>query len=723
MSRILIGVAWPYASGPIHVGHVVGSFLPGDVFARFHRLRGDEVLMVSGSDMHGTPITVKAEEEGTSPEKLAWHYHEIIAKSIKDLGITFDLYLTTEHPTHKEVARDFFETLYEKGHIYLKPMVLPYCPTDQRYLPDRYVEGTCPHCGFEEARGDQCDHGCGKLLDPQELIDPRCSSCGTSPEMREREHFFFRLSGFEDALKEYVRDKDHWRANVLNFTRNWLDSGLKDRPVSRDIDWGIEIPIPGHDDKRIYVWFEAFIGYYSMAVEWARQQGDPEKWREYWQDPSSRTYYFLGKDNIPFHTIFWPAVLMGVGDLNLPYDVPANEYMLLGGAILSKSRGVTVNLNDILQHYPPDALRYYLAARMPETRDSEFSWEDFAARNNNELVAAYGNLVHRVLTFTEKHFGEVPPGSAETDGEVLGDIRRIHSQVTEALGSCHFRDALGGVMSLARFGNRFFDAKAPWALVREDKDACGRVLHASLRLVKALAVLSNPFVPFSSERLWEMLGEPGGMTWDAAVEDVTPGQGLGTIAPLFDKIEAPWEAPEEASLLDVRVAVVDAVEDHPDADRLYVLQVALGEERRQLVAGLKGSYSRDELVGKKIVVLRNLKPARLRGVESRGMLLAAEHDGTVSLLIAPEGSQPGERVLGGPEAPELAFEDFRKLRLVVGQGLEGQVDIGGETVDGELADGRLGIVMVDSEGHATVLRAGEEPVSLDRDVPPGAEVK
>ena len=405
--RILVAVAWPYANGSIHIGQVAGAYLPPDIFARYHRMKGNDVLMVSGSDAHGTPVTLTAEEQGVSPEEVSGHYQGEFLDNWERLGISFDLFTSTHTPNHTQVAQDMFLKLYEGGYIYQDTMSQPYCETDLRFLADRYVTGRCPRCGFEGARGDQCDN-CGRTLDPQDLIDMSCRLCGNQPVIRETQHHFFKLGAFQDRLMEWVREQRHWKPNVRNFTIGYLESGLKDRAITRDIGWGVPVPLEGFEDKRIYVWFEAVIGYLSASKEWAQKEGDPDRWRDFWQG-DCRAYYFMGKDNIPFHTLIWPAMLMGYGELNLPYDVPANEYMNLEGFKLSTSRNWAIWLPDYLDRYGADPLRYVIAAGMPETSDSDFSWREYVRRNNDELVATYGNLVHRVLTMVHRNFeGAVP---------------------------------------------------------------------------------------------------------------------------------------------------------------------------------------------------------------------------------------------------------------------------------------------------------------------------
>ncbi|UCE75468.1 MAG: methionine--tRNA ligase [Methanomassiliicoccales archaeon] len=688
MARYLVGVAWPYANGPIHLGHVAGSLLPPDIFARYHRMCGDEVLMVSGSDEHGTPITVTAEKKGVSPEEIAQKFHKINSKAIEDLGISFDLYFETSHENHKKVVHDIFLRLLEKEHIYKKVMLSPFCSNCQKFLPDRYVEGECPHCGHGNARGDQCDE-CGRTLDPEELIEPLCKFCSSTPEMKETEHFFFKLSGFQGELERYVADKDHWRHNTKNFTKNWLESGLRDRAITRDIKWGVEIPLEGYDDKRIYVWFEAVIGYFSTSKEWARKTGNEEKWQDFWMNETCKHYYFLGKDNIPFHTIIWPAILMGYGGLNLPYDVPANEYLKWGGEQFSKSRGISISIPDILQKYDPDQVRYYLSINMPEIRDAEFTLEDFIRRNNDELVSTLGNFIHRTLSFTQKNYGEIPEAKELTqlDKEALEKIKTQVEEVSKLIEGCEFKKAIKSVMELAHFGNRYFDARAPWALLKENREECGTALNICCRIVKALCISMSPFLPFSADRLWDMMGYEGSVSelkWGEATSDIKAGQVLSRPTPLFKKLElkdveekAEEKKPEKEEeitidALKLRIGEIEHIEDHPNAEKLYIMKVNFGDEKRQLVAGLKTYYTKEEMQGRKIIVVMNLKPAKLRGIESKGMLLAAEDkSGIVSLLSPLSDEDVGVEVIGRESEPgnkkkQISFSEFQKIKLKVG---------------------------------------------------------
>jgi methionyl-tRNA synthetase len=540
--RIFIGVAWPYANGPLHLGHLAGCYLPADIFARYHRMRGNDVLMVSGSDSHGTPIMRTAEAEGVSPREIVEKYHATFLDSWERLGITFDQFTTTMTDNHREVVHELLLDLHAKGLIYPDTMKVAYSPDFSRFLPDRYVQGTCPHCQFPDARGDQCDN-CGRILDPIDLIDPAYRHEGQhyAVEIKDTEHLFFKLSDFEQRLLEWVRPQEHWRPNVRNFTRGFLEEGLKDRAVSRDIDWGIPVPIPGYEQKRIYVWIEAVTGYLSASKEWAAGTGNPEAWRPYWEDPTTRAYYFIGKDNIPFHTVIWPALLLGRGGLNLPYDVPANEFLTLEGKQLSTSRNWAVWVPDYLDRFPPDPLRYHLAASMPETSDSDFSWAEYVRRNNDELVATFGNLVHRVLTQVYRNFDQAVPDPGDLDepaNDLIAKAGAALVSVGASLDAVRIREALNGAMGLARDANRYIDAQAPWTQVKEDRPAAARSLYTSLHAISALSVMLHPFLPFSTQSLHEALGGSGRVEeagW--VITKPVPGTPIPQPAPLFAKLD------------------------------------------------------------------------------------------------------------------------------------------------------------------------------------------
>jgi methionyl-tRNA synthetase len=554
--RIFIGVAWPYANGPLHMGHIAGCYLAADIFARYHRMMGNEVLMVSGSDAHGTPITVRADQEGITPEQVLERYHPQFLETWQRLGISFDLFTSTHTENHQRVAQDVFKVLLDKGYIYTDTTLLAYCPQCQRFLPDRYVEGTCPHCGNDRARGDQCDN-CGRTLDPQDLVEPRCIHCRTTPEFRESEHFFLKLSAFQEPLMEWIRRQTHWRPNVLNSTRRFLEGGLKDRAITRDLLWGVPIPLEGYQGKRIYVWFEAVIGYLSAAMEWAQSTGQPDKWEDFWKDPSTRSYYFIGKDNIPFHSIIWPAMIMAYGQgLNLPYDVPANEFLSLESRKFSTSQNWAIWVPDYLEHYDPDPLRYALSINMPESSDSDFSWAEFVRRNNEELVATYGNLVNRVLSFTYRNFeGRVPPMADRdaADQEILDRARATLDSVSDSLYHTHFRAAISQAFALAQEANRYLDGKAPWRAIKTNREDAANALGVSLQVINCLKVALAPFLPFSSQSVHEFLGFDGRIEdekWDFQhlVAAIKPGSPLRQPRPLYTKLE-PQVAEEETQRL------------------------------------------------------------------------------------------------------------------------------------------------------------------------------
>lgn len=545
---ILVCVAWPYAKSSTHVGQIVGAYLPADTFARYHRMAGNHVLMVSGSDEHGTPILVDAEREGISPRAFVARYHRQICEVWNRLGMSWDLYTETGTENHYRITQDFFLTLYKKGYIFKDTMQSPYCPTDRRFLPDRYVEGTCPHCGFASARGDQCDN-CGRTLDPIDLINPRCRLCGSKErplEIRSTEHFFLDLPKLQEPLLAWLSEgKDHWRTNTLGFAMNWLKEGLRPRAITRDLDWGVPIPIEGYEDKRIYVWFDAVIGYFSASVEWAERQGPPQAWETWWvpgqTQPPVKSYYFIGKDNIPFHTIIWPAMLIGYGNRNLPYDVPANEFMTMSGAKASSSRGNVIWTRDVLDRYDADALRYYLSVTAPEGRDTDFTYEELIRRNNDELVATYGNAVHRTLTFLQSRFGGIvphPQALREADREILAELDGGFTVVGHNIAGCHFKDGINAAMAVARAANRYLDEQAPWKQIKVDRDAAGTTIYVMLQVLSGLRVLLCPYLPFSSQKLHEYLGFAGDVSTASWRPTTVPaGATLPVPAPLFPKLE------------------------------------------------------------------------------------------------------------------------------------------------------------------------------------------
>jgi methionyl-tRNA synthetase len=583
--KILVAPAWPYASGPRHIGHVAGFAVPADVFARYHRLRGNDVLVVSGTDEHGTPVMVAADSEGSSYEQTASRYNALIREDLRDLGITYDCFTRTTTRTHARVTRDIFRTLHEHGYLVERTTLGAFSASTGNTLPDRYIEGTCPICGFENARGDQCDN-CGNLLDPIDLKDPRSRIDGEPPVFRETSHLFLDLPAFADRLTEWLSTRTGWRPNVRNFSLEYVKK-LQPRPITRDLDWGVRIPVPPEyaerDDKRIYVWFDAVIGYLSASVEWAANRGTPDAWREWWQNPEARHYYFMGKDNIVFHTVIWPSMLLGYGgggelgagrgDLRLPTNVVASEYLTMEGRKFSASRGAPIYVRDFLSRYDPDPLRYYLTAAGPETQDTDFTWSEFVRRNNDELLATWGNLANRALTITHRTFGEVPPAGelAEEDRALLGSVSGGFASVGRSIEQARFKAALGEAMRLASLANGYVNDRAPWALVKNDRERAATVLHTTLRCVDSLKTMLTPFLPFTCQTLHGLLGyedtiagplefleiEEGGerhhvvLTGDYerwggswAPSELPAGQRLPEPRPLFRKLD-PGTADEE----------------------------------------------------------------------------------------------------------------------------------------------------------------------------------
>ena len=765
MERIFIGAAWPYVNGPQHIGHLAGCLLPADIFARYHRLKGDEVLMVSGSDMHGTPTTLRAEMEGVSPEALSTQYHLMNREAFQKLGLSFDLYTTTHTPVHEKTVQEIFLSLLEKRYLEKKTEDAAYCTKQERFLPDRYVTGTCPFCGNPSARGDECDV-CSRVLEPKDLKDAKCRLCGTPAIFRPSEQFYFTLPKLAEALKSYHDTvRDHWRPSVGAFTQNYLAAGLRPRAITRDIQWGVPIPLEGYESKRIYVWFEAVMGYLSASREWAILSGDPDRWKRFWaENEPGRMYNFLGKDNISFHTVLWPAILLAVGGLKLPYDVPANEFMNLGGSKLSKSRTdreeeTPVYLPDLLARFDPDVVRFYAAYHMPQNHDTEFNLEELSHERDQILADQWGNLVQRTLTLVERTFeGRVPapPPGWEAGASVTGPrLRQVHDALTEDLEGVRLKEALDRALELVRETNRTFHEGHPWSAPEPERR---RILYETLWTIKALSRYLSPFLPFSSDRLARMLGEEGGVSpgsWEDALVPPNPGTRLGKVEPLFPKemspererttgVPAGARAGTPASSrpgstpLEIRAGKVLRVEAHPRADRLYVLTLDLGEAvPRTVVAGLKAHYAIEELTGRTVAVLANLSPRGLRGVTSQGMVLAAEAGDVVGVLLAPEGTAPGTGLAGLAEGafPLITHEAFSQAILEVAVWKPSRLPDG----QGSLETGQGPVLWTGPDlgepGPLIVRREGAsgpvEPLRWGtgtalrpaRDLPPGARVR
>ncbi|WP_248927900.1 methionine--tRNA ligase [Paenibacillus hamazuiensis] len=540
MTNIFIGGAWPYANGSLHLGRLA-SLLPGDVLARYFRLKGEDVLYVSGSDCHGTPVAVQAIQEGVSPGDIADRYHREFLDCFERLGFTFDLYTRTDQPFHHGVVQELFVQLLEKGYLYKKTVPQTYCETDRRFLPDRYVEGTCPVCG-NRARGDQCDY-CSTLLDPADLTDKTCKLCGNSPVERPTEHFYLALSRFQAELERYARDAEGWKENAVHLTGRYLAEGLQDRAATRDLAWGVDVPVPGFEDKKIYVWLEAVTGYLSASKQWAAQSGG--SWESFWREGRDITaYYVHGKDNVPFHTLIWPALLLGAGGLHLPDRIVSCEYMTLEGKKFSTSRGWAVWVPDLLSRYQPDSIRYFLIANGPEKRDADFSWREFIHSHNGELLGAFGNFVNRTLAFIAKSFeGRVPGGGEDT--EWIRELEELYGASGGLIEQGRFKEALELIFASIRRANKFFDDRKPWAQIKESREACGQTLHTCVQIIANLASLLHPFVPFSCGKIGVFLGlEPP--AWRRI--EVPAGRTVQAPELLFERID-PARIEEESRLL------------------------------------------------------------------------------------------------------------------------------------------------------------------------------
>ncbi|WP_298401290.1 methionine--tRNA ligase [uncultured Chloroflexus sp.] len=560
--HILVAVAWPYANGPRHIGHVAGFGVPADIFARYHRLRGNRVLMISGTDEHGTPITLVADKEGTTPQAIADRYNKIIGDDLYNLGLSYDTFTRTTTANHYAVTQDIFRTLYERGYIIRQETLGAFSATTGRTLPDRYIEGTCPICGYDEARGDQCDN-CGSQLDPTDLINPRSKVDGQPPVFKPTEHFFLDLPAFAEQLRAWIDQQGHWRPNVRNFSLNFLKE-LKPRAITRDLEWGVPIPLPEYsnrDDKKIYVWFDAVIGYLSASIEWARNRGEPDAWREWWQNPDARHFYFMGKDNIVFHTVIWPAMLLGYGaggqfganpggkydgiPLQLPYNVVSSEFLTMEGKKFSSSRGIVIYVNDFLSRYDADALRYFLTIAGPENQDTDFTWAEFVRRNNDELVATWGNLVNRTLSNVYKNFGSVPqPGPlTAADEQVLAEVTGGIETVGELLAAARFKAALSEAMRLAAQVNIYLSEQEPWKVIKSDRERAATIWYVALRCVDTLKIIFTPFLPFSSQRLHEYLGYDGYIAGPLRFQDVTEADGRThrVLTGDYDQWSGRWE--------------------------------------------------------------------------------------------------------------------------------------------------------------------------------------
>ena len=673
--RTLITAALPYANGPVHIGHLAGVYIPADIYARYLRLKGQEVLFVCGSDEHGVPIAIRAQKEGVTPQDIVDRYHNIIRDSFARFGMTFDIYSRTTSPTHREHASAFFRTLYDKGAFIEEETEQYYDPEARQFLADRYIVGTCPRCQNEHAYGDQCE-SCGSTLNPTDLIHPHSAISGATPILKKTKHWYLPLDQYEPFLREWILEQHkEWKSNVYGQCRSWLDGGLQPRAVSRDLDWGIPVPVEGAEGKVLYVWFDAPIGYISNTKELL-----PDSWETWWKDEDTRLLHFIGKDNIVFHCIVFPAMLRAEGSYILPENVPANEFLNLEGNKISTSRNWAVWLNEYLDELPDkqDVLRYALTANAPETKDNDFTWKDYQARNNNELVAVFGNFVNRALVLTSKYFdGHVPALGALTDfdRETLSELSSVRGAIERELDSFHFREALKEAMNLARLGNKYLADTEPWKLAKTDLPRVATILNISLQITANLTIAFAPFLPMSSERLCQMLQIDLPSWDDLGRADLLPvGHTLGEPHLLFEKIEdevieaqvqklletkaqneaaeaktPPVAAPiafEDFQKLDIRVGTVLECTKVPKADKLLQFRLDDGLGGRTIISGLAEHYAPEELVGKQVCFIANLPPRKLRGIESEGMILSAldAETGRLRVITPEQGVAPGSEV-------------------------------------------------------------------------------
>lgn len=677
-NRILVTAALPYANGHLHLGHLAGAYLPADIYVRYQRLKQRDIVFICGSDEHGVPITITAEKEKTEPKTIVDRYHEANKRAFERFHMSFDNYSRTSLPLHHETAKEFFLDFYNKGILREKAEKQLYCEKDAMFLADRYVEGTCPNCKTMGARGDQCEN-CGNWLNQEDLIDPKCKICANTPVLRETKHWYFPLGDYQKQLEVYVEERhkrDGWKDNVLQYCRSWFKNGLQDRAVTRDLTWGVPVPLEGYPNKVLYVWFDAVLGYISSTKEWAKRECNPEDWKRYWQQDDTKYVAFIGKDNVVFHCIVFPAMLMAKGGYLLPENVPANEFLNFEGQKFSKSRDWGIDLKDFLNEFPnADALRYAIAVNLPEYHDSDFYLRDYQARNNNELASILGNFVNRTLTFVQKNFDNAVPPQADLTDEDIAHIEYLKNAPAE-IGNYYeqyrFRDGLLAVMNVARAANKYFNDTAPWKTIKDYPDRCRTTINICLQTVRTLAVLIEPVLPNAALTIWRMLNLSSlhNEQWEqAGIPALSPEHKLGGSEILFTRIEdkeieqlierlenesRKAESPKNADAgpvkpqvdiedfmkIDLRTATVIACEKVKKSKKLLKLSLDLGGEKRTVVAGIAEQYKPDDIVGKNVVIVANLKPAKLMGVESKGMVLAAMGENGDPILLMPEKNLP-----------------------------------------------------------------------------------
>ncbi|MEQ8359681.1 MAG: methionine--tRNA ligase [Cytophagales bacterium] len=674
--RHTITAALPYANGPIHIGHLAGVYIPSDIYARFLRLKKREVAFICGSDEHGMAITMRARKEGLSPKVIIDRYHNIIKKSLDDLGISFDMYSRTSSPVHHETAAEFFKTLYDKGVFEETESEQYYDSEARQFLADRYIKGICPICSYSEAYGDQCEN-CGSSLNPRDLKNPVSTLSGKKPELKKTRHWFLPMDKYESWLKKWILEEHkEWKSNVYGQCKSWLDGGLQARAMTRDLDWGVPVPLEGAEGKVLYVWFDAPIGYISATREWA--EANNKNWEDYWKDEETRLIHFIGKDNIVFHCIIFPTILKAEGSYILPDNVPANEFLNLEGQKISTSRNWAVWLHEYLEDFPgkQDVLRYSLTANAPETKDNDFTWKEFQLRNNSELVAIYGNFINRTLVLTHKYFDGLVPNAGElnsADQELISRLKNFPSEIEKSLEEFKFRDALSKLMDLARLGNKYLADNEPWKLIKTDEERVKTIIYLSLQIAASLKILSAPFLPFSSGKLGEMLNLKL-YEWDSSKKFplIESGNTIKEATLLFEKIEdeaidkqiqkleqtkmdnqseANIEASkaevsfEDFTKMDIRVAKILAAQKVPKTKKLLQINVDTGIDQRTVVSGIAEFFEPEQIIGKDVLILVNLAPRKIKGIESQGMILMAENDKGELYFVAPKGElNPGSRI-------------------------------------------------------------------------------
>ncbi|MEA1912271.1 MAG: methionine--tRNA ligase [candidate division WOR-3 bacterium] len=654
--RIIVTDALPYANGPIHIGHIAGVHLPADIYTRYLQKRGKDVIHICGTDENGVPITLAAEEEKITPKDLVRRYHNMIVNSLEKLGIKFDNFSGTSRVLHHKLAQEVFLKLFHNGYIEPRITEEMYCLNCKRFLSDRYIEGTCPHCGYPNARGDSCE-SCGSWLEPEELENPRCKLCKSTPQKKKTKHWYLMLNEFQKNLEKWIQEKK-WKKTVKSYLQGWLNEGLKPRPITRDLNWGVPVPLKEASDKVLYVWFDAPLGYISSTIEWAEKIGKPEKWKSYWKNKETKLIHFIGKDNIVFHGIIWPAVLMGIGEYILPDEIPANEFLNLEGQKISTSNNWAVWVHEYLEEFEPDFLRYYLTCIIPETKDSDFKWKEFQDRVNSELINNLGNFVNRTLKFIEKYTGgKIPKPCSfnEEDKKMLERVNSLIIEIEDAIANFQFRRAAMNWMKISATGNRYYDQMKPWIPLKENEKRMATTIYLCSHIIHILATIGELFIPFGAKKIYSMLNLEE-KEWDKLGEISIPSNHpIGKVRPLFKKVEDEKIEKQIRRLrmshlsiddfkeMDLKVGVIKEVDEVPGADKLYKLTVDTGESRT-LVAGIKECYTPDELKGKRIVVITNLEPATIMGVRSEGMLLAAIDGDTISIISPDKDVSPGADV-------------------------------------------------------------------------------